>query len=408
MPSQNLDRVTLSRRGFVAAAAALGVGGAVLAGQENATPSDDAFRLLCAPVLTNPAPDAVTIIWATSAPATAWVEYGESESLGQIASGSEQGLLPFEQRHMKIRLTGLRPGTRYYYRVCAEHTTYDWRAGIKRDAEHAARTPIASFVTPDPAAAETRFTVWNDTHENAETLKAVHAAHQSAPGDFLLWNGDITNDLYDEDKIVEQFLNPAGLPFATHVPFYFVRGNHDTRGPFARQIERVTDVPGGEFYYTFRHGPLAAIVLDTGEDKEDSHRFYAGLADFAAFRQRQAAWLAEAIARPEFRSAPFRVLFCHIPLWWTHDDQTGAYCLDGQRKWHELLVEAGIRLVISGHTHQATLLPADARRPYIQLTGGGPRPDTATYMRGHVTASQLRLTHHRLDGSVVHDIKLPA
>ncbi len=410
MPHQDSKRMTVSRRGFVAAAAAMGTAGIALAAQQESAKAaaDGKFRLLCAPVLTNPAPDAVTVLWATSDMATGWVEYGETESLGQVARGMDQGLMPYERRYMKIRVGGLKPGTRYYYRVCSEHTTYDWHQGIARDHDGAARSELASFVTPNPNAAETTFTVWNDTHENVETLKAVHAAHQQSPGDFMLWNGDISNDLYDEPKIVDQFLNPAGLPFAANVPFYFVRGNHDARGPFARLLNRVTDVPDGQFYYTFRHGPMAAIVLDTGEDKPDDHPVYADMGDFAAFRSLQTEWLAEAITRPEFRDAPFRVLFCHIPLWWTNDEHTGTYCLDGQRKWHQLLVDAGVQLVISGHTHQATHLPADNRHPYIQLTGGGPRPDTATYMRGHATADQLTIMHHKLDGSVVHEIRVNA
>lgn len=402
-----MDTHRISRRGFVGSAI-VGAGGSALASAADGEASSGPFRMLCAPVLTNPTPNGITAIWATSAPATGWIEYGETEQLGMRARGIVQGLAPYEERTIKVRLRGLKPGTRYFYRAVAEHTTYDWHEGIKRASDAAAASEIYDFTTPNPAADEVRFTVWNDTHENDETLRGVFAAHQESPGDFLLWNGDLTNDLYDEPKMVDQFLHPAGLPFAARTPYYFVRGNHDVRGPYARRIAEVTDVPDNRHYYAFRQGPLAAIVLDTGEDKPDDHRFYAGLCDFASFRARQAKWLARAIRQPSFRNAPFRVLFCHIPLWWLNDAHTGTYCLDGQRKWHDLLVEGGVQLVVSGHTHDAQHLSADSRHPYVQLTGGGPKPEQATYLRGQATRDRLIATQHRLDGQVLHTVELPA
>lgn len=410
----HIGRSGLSRRGLLASALA-GTGACTAAAQEiwqsktqTSQPMDSPFRLISPPVLTNPAPDGVTVIWAANATATGWVEYGPTEQLGRRADGGDQGLLPYTESVLKVRLEGLEPGTRYYYRVCTEHTTFDWGKGIRRASDEPAASEVYSFTTPNPAAAETRFTVWNDTHEQVETLKSVHAAHDQAQGDFLLWNGDITNDLYAEEKMVDQFLSPAGLPFAAKVPFYFVRGNHDARGPFARRIASVTDVPGGRHYYMFRQGPLAAIVLDTGEDKPDDHPAYSGLCDFAAFRARQAEWLASAIERPEFRDAPYRVLFCHIPLWWRVEAHTGTYCLDGRRKWHDLLVKGRVQAVISGHTHDADFYPADGRHAYVQLIGGGPRPAGATYLRGHADARRLRLTQYRLDGTVRHEVEIQA
>lgn len=407
-----MKRSQISRRSLLASALAAPAGYALGADPlwqssvSTEQPFERPFRLLCAPVLTNPAPDGVTVMWATNAPSTGLVEYGETRELGQIAYGGDQGLRPFVPRHMKIRIEGLKPGTRYYYRVRSDYTYYEWKKGVVRDSEPPAISEIYSFTTPDPQAKEVRFTVWNDTHENARTLNALFEAHQKDPSDFLLFNGDVTNDFFAEEKMVDQMLSPAGLPFAAEVPYYFVRGNHDVRGPFARLIGQVTDVPEGKFYYSFRRGPLAAIVLDTGEDKPDANEHYYGLVDFAAFRSQQTEWLAKAIEDPQFRSAPFRVLFCHIPLCWKREQHTGTYCLDGQKKWHDLLVKGGIQLVMSGHTHEPWLSPANEGRPYAQLIGGGPRPEHATYMRGHVQEDRLNVTQYKLNGEVWDEIEI--
>jgi predicted phosphodiesterase len=364
------------------------------------------FSFASAPVLTNPTPDGISILWATTAPATGWVEYGATAALGQRATGSTNGLMPFDERCFKIRLRDLKPGTRYHYRVHAVRV--DFKNAYKIIREEEVVSDIYSFTTSDPAANSTRFTIWNDTHENAATLTALHEAHQAVKGDFLLWNGDQTNDIYSEEKMVGQFLSPAGLPFATSTPLHYVRGNHDVRGPAARRLDRFTDVPDGSYYYSFRQGPLAALVMDAGEDKFDTHPVYAGLNDFAAFRSQQAEWLAREIEKAEFRSAPYRVVFCHIPLWWTDETKAdeGWYSLDAQQKWHDLLVKGGVQLVISGHTHEHAWMPPDAKRPYGQLIGGGPKPAAATYMRGVADGKRLEITMHWLDGTVLETVSI--
>lgn len=405
---------SVSRRAFLAKSG-LVAGAASLAAQEmtgqQALAADGPsgpFRLLSAPVLTNPAPDGVSVLWATSAPATGWIEFGETEHLGQRATGEDQGLLPFDDRAFKVRLSGLMPGTRYFYRVHAVQVDFRDAYTIRRQEQTPVASQVFSFTTPDPAAAAASFTVWNDTHEQPETLRRLHDAHVKDHGDFLLWNGDVTNDIYGEEKMIGQFLAPAALPFAAATPYHFVRGNHDVRGPAARRLARFTDVPEGRYFYSFCQGPLAVIVLDTGEDKPDNHGVYGGLNAFAAFRARQAEWLSQEIERPEFRAAPFRVLFCHIPLWWKDDSAVGDYCADGRARWHDLLVRGGVQLVISGHTHEAAWLPADAARPYGQLIGGGPEPKAATYIRGHATTERLTLTQHRLTGESLHRVELTA
>jgi acid phosphatase type 7 len=356
------------------------------------------FRRLSEPVLTNPAPDGMSVLWVISAPATGWVEYGLTETLGQRATGENQGLMPYDERAFKIRLKNLRPGTRYYYRVHAVPVDFRGPYDIRRLVKQTSVSDIFSFTTPNRDAKEVHFTVWNDTHEVLETLRRLHEAHQKNLGDFLLWNGDQTNDISTEERMIGQFMAPAGQAFATKVPYYYVRGNHDVRGPGARRLPRFSDVPDNAYYYSFRQGPLAALVLDTGEDKPDDHPVYGGLNDFAGLRTRQAEWLAKEIERPEFRTAPFRMLFCHIPLWWRSEN---SGCVDGRRKWHDLLVKGRVQLVISGHTHNPGWLPPVEGRPYGQLVAGGPQPQAATYIRGHVTADRFAVTHYRLNGQVL-------
>lgn len=182
------------------------------------------------------------------------------------------------------------------------------------------------------------------------------------------------------------------MPYAQHWPLMLVRGNHDLRGAAARLLPRYSDTPGGEPFYSFRQGAVAFIVLDTGEDKPDSHPVYAGLNDFIAFRARQAQWLAQEIEKPAIKSAKVRVVCCHIPLAWIRPAEVGSWCADGARQWHDLLVKGGISLVISGHTHEWAHLSPTMDRPYHQLIGGGPALKDATIASGELHNGKLLVT----------------
>jgi predicted phosphodiesterase len=363
------------------------------------------FALASAPVLLNPTTDGVTVVCLVNAPATGWVEYGPSEALGTHADGADAGLLPYAERMLSVRLTGLKPGQTYYYRLHA--VAVDFRSAYDASRGAEIQSDVRSFRTLDPDAAAATFTVWNDTHQNKTTVAALIAALRQSPTDFLFWNGDITNQIDDEATILREFVNPTGTAYADAVPLFLGRGNHDVRGKYARHLSRYVAGPGGAYYYQFRHGPLAVLVMDTGEDKPDGNREYTGLVSFADYRTTQQKWLVTAIEDPQFKSAPFRVAFLHIPLFvsgFVPDTPTGYrgnVCEDGRAKWHDLLVRGKVDLVISGHTHRHGWFPATPDRPYGQLIGGGPKPAQATSITASADASKMEFVMKDLQGKVL-------
>jgi predicted phosphodiesterase len=347
------------------------------------------------PALQNPTATGVTLTIGVSGPSTAWVEYGETQQLGRLAAGSHHGLNPFAAVVHQLRLDGLRPGQECFYRVHAcpidFRNAYDIRRGP------AIATEVFRFRPLDPGASTARFVVWNDTHENAATLARLMERSAPLPADFRVWNGDVTNDNYREDHMAGHYVGAGGQPLARETPLLFVRGNHDARGPLARALPRFMDPPGGRYYYSFRHGPLAGVVLDAGEDKLDTTPVYAGLGAFVAYHREQAVWLEAELKRPHLRKARFRVAFCHIPFW-SQDKGFASDPGDARSAWHPLLARAKFAAVISGHTHRHGLFPPDARHPYAQLVGGGPKPEAATLIHGTATSRQLSLVMTDLDG----------
>ncbi|BCS33026.1 hypothetical protein TBR22_A22510 [Luteitalea sp. TBR-22] len=357
------------------------------------------FKVLGAPVVQALTPTSVSIAWAVNDTSTGWVEYGEGETLGSMAGGDADGLRPLDARVQRVRIEGLRPGTRYHYRAVSVPIAFLGAYDIRRGRPYESRT--YSFVTPDAGAAgRVSAAIINDTHEQPDTLKGLFTQLADAPGDLLFWNGDMFNDIATEQQLAEQLLYPAGMAYAAARPVCFARGNHDVRGAEARALGRVLDTPDRHYFFTLRQGPVAFIVLDTGEDKPDDAPVYAGLGTFDAYRTRQAAWLADALTRAEVRDAPFRVVVVHIPLYGEKPVpfHGGA---DARDKWHDTLVRGRVDLMITGHTHRHAWLPPDATRPFGQLTGGGPQPAAATLIRLEADTQRLVARMHRLDGSVI-------
>jgi acid phosphatase type 7 len=366
------------------------------------------------PVVSGPAAGSVSILQPLQRMATGHLEYAIEDGEWQRADGGEAGLLPMSEHVLKFNLPVLPPGKVVKYRVVARSAGWvkvkQFYHGEFKPGETQI-SPERSFRTLDPMAETTTFAVWNDTHENSETLHSLEALTTPMKPDFLLWNGDQSNDLHFERDMAGQFLNPAGLAIADRWPLAYVRGNHDVRGPAARSLPSFTGTPDDRYYYGFRSGPLAAVVLDTGEDKPDDSPYLGGLAAFQKMQRQQAEWLKGVTKEPWFKEAPHKVMFCHIPLWFKNpkagpNSFTGTkYC---RELWTPILAEAGVKLVVSGHTHNYLWMPASDGQPIAQLIGGGPQPRYATFIQGTATKSELKLKMTKLDGTVINDITLAA
>jgi predicted phosphodiesterase len=367
------------------------------------------------PVVVGPAPEAITILQPLARHATGHLEFAmENEPWRRVDAGNA-GLLPFAEHVLKFQLPPLPDGKSVRYRITAR--TVGWvkvkqfyHGNLKFGEPQT--SPEYRFRTLDASADTTTIAVWNDTHENTGTLRTLHGLTAASNPDVLLWNGDQSNDVHFERDMAGQFLTPAGLAIAERWPLAYVRGNHDVRGPAARHLAAFTGTPGDQFYYGFRSGPLAALVMDTGEDKPDDSEVFGGMAAFQQMQRRQAAWLDTVLSEPWFREAPHKVLFCHIPLWFTRDifpTQRRWECHSFCRElWASKLAAAGVKLVVSGHTHDPRWMPAKEGQPIAQLIGGGPQPRSATLIQLTATRATLTLKMSKLDGTVLADVAMKA
>ncbi|MDR2674561.1 MAG: metallophosphoesterase [Opitutaceae bacterium] len=419
-------KTNIKRRSFVKLIGAAGTlaasGGAGALARAAETPGEKGLAAAPRPLVDGtpavfaPAAHSATIAWTVNRAALGWVEYGASaDRLDLKGGGDADGFTPHDERILKVRLQGLAAGTRYWWRCVTRELT------DKGDAPPPVASRIYSFSTLAPAAAETRFVMWNDTHDREETLARLAALTQGGdapPADFLMWNGDIVRrNNTDASMIPGVYVHPrGGVDLAKGPPVLLTRGNHDVRGLWANKVGDFVDFPdtheGGARrpFYAFRSGPLGAIVLDTGEDKPDRHPSFYGTAAFEPLIAEQARWLEKIIERPDLKNAPVKAVFCHIPLRWVDEKPQDYFAKPagfdrfsrrGRDAWHASLVKWGARVIISGHVHRWTHIPADSAFPYAQVTGSGPEPERARLIRGHVTKAGIKLAAFDMDGREV-------
>ena len=329
-----------------------------LAGAENSggLTTNAALAITHGPFLQAPSEEGLTVSWATSRKCVAWVEYrAESSDHWLTNIPAHHGLVEADVTVHNVRLGGLESGRRYLYRVVSRELA-DFRA-YKVTYGATVASPEYRFASLDPRKASTAFVVVNDRHENTAPLAASLASVVWTNVDLAFLNGDMVNWVKDEAQLYHSLVDPCVRSFATRIPLVYVRGNHDTRGSFARRLLDYFPTETGRYYYSFRQGPVSYLVLDSGEDKGDESLEYSGLVDFEPYLRREVEWLARQIAEPAFQKAPFRVCLMHIPPAPKSDPKfiRPQWLLDNVVP---LLNRGKVDLLICGHTHQYAIHPS--------------------------------------------------
>jgi 3',5'-cyclic AMP phosphodiesterase CpdA len=253
--------------------------------------------------------------------------------------------------------------------------------------------------TWNPQKAGFSFCVVNDIHENAARLDSLLNQVPLDRQDMVFLNGDMIDHWTRENQPFDGFLDLCVRRFARTAPMVYVRGNHETRGALARGLLDFFPTPNGRHYHAFRHGPVAFLILDSGEDKSDSNKEYSGLVDFDAYRAQQTQWLRLAVQDESFRTARYRVVLVHMPP----STNPRAYGASQVHKlWSPILNEASIDLVLCGHTHRlAWIDPNESANRYPILINA---PDTVVQV--DVSDRRLGVTVKKADGQVVHEVAL--
>ncbi len=342
--------------------------------------------ILHGPYLVAPTETSVVIAWTTDTPCHSKVLYGAGEP-SMEANNAKDGMLPVGTNHA-VRITGLKPGQAYHYQVVSTRVVK--LKGYWPDKGLSVKSALSTFTTFDENRPSATFYAVTDTHEDTARIDALMKLGDWRNADFLLNMGDAFNTVENEDQLFSKWLDPLMHALGSTTPLIYARGNHDTRGPFARSLSTYVPIEEGRFYYARDIGPVHLVAVDTGEDKPDNTNVYAHLNDFAPYRDQELAWLEDHTrSSKRMAEAPFRIVAMHQPMW-------GAV-QGGPERWTEWANRSKIDLVIAGHTHRfAHIKPGERGNNYPILIVGQDQ-----LAKVEVTGSKLTATVLAKDGSVV-------
>jgi predicted MPP superfamily phosphohydrolase len=283
----------------------------------------------------------MTVMWQTTAPtATSTVEYGLTEKLGESAGG-RRVTYPYETGVIhEATIHGLKPGTRYFYRV-----------GDARDGF----SPVYGFRTAPGKVEDFTFTAFGDhgtsefSRQNVEHVAREQPAFHLLLGDFSYANG--------KQPVWDEWLNLCE-PMTRALPMMVALGNHenekigDLKIGYVSALARLA-MPAPETWYTFDYAGVRFVSFNS-----DDHR-----------NPEQMKWLESTLkAARQDAGVRWLILFMHHPLYSSNvrrpDD---APRIDSLRK---ILDDYHVDLVLCGHNHNyERFYPLRADKPQSQERG---------------------------------------
>ena len=194
--------------------------------------------------------------------------------------------------------------------------------------------------------------------------------------------GDPAAGMDFEEEAVRNIVGFGGDISHGEKPVIYVRGNHETRGKFASELPEYLGLES--LYYSTRYGDYSFLVLDSNEDKEDTHEEYGSMNDYSLYRRGMLSWLD---TQP--KSDGKLIVLSHD---WLISRPEPELSLAAWDKIDEL----GARFIISGHLHKCEFLEdsdEEGAADYLKA-----HPSITSYIDGgqggsnYYIASKLTLT----------------
>ncbi len=260
---------------------------------------------------------------------------GEVEAYAHEASGVQTRIpgLPATRTIHHVTLTGLEPGTTYYFVAGDEDGGF---------------TGERSFRTIANDDAPLRFVTGGDMGATRQTRRLLHVAAEQDPdfavvgGDIAYANGDL-KEYRDWDHWFKNWDELMRTSDGRMIPIVAAIGNHEVndsdsadwtvRAPFYSTYFGTQ--PGGTYFDLAFGTNMALLVLDTGH--------------IAPHDGDQAAWLDLALAA--HAEVPFVFAVYHVPFYPSHRDYDASGSVAGRTHWAPLFDAYRLTAAFENHDH---------------------------------------------------------
>lgn len=285
-------------------------------------PLNAAVRLNRQPYLQRTRQTSTVIAWRTEAETDTLIEWGETPLLGDVAGNPGAS----DKAH-DVELTGLRAGTRYYYRVTSGGQPV---------------TARGSFNTA-PAANVSDFTflAFGDSGAASPEQLALGQLMSAEQADFAIHTGDVIYPYGGLGNAVNEYNARFFLQygdFLGRLPIFPVIGNHDLIALLGQPFKDVFFLPdngssiASELYFSFEWGDAKFIALET------TGLFLVPVGDHAR-------WLHDQIQN---NTRKWLIVYMHVPLYSCGSHGNNAIL---KQVLGPLFENGGVDLVIAGHDH---------------------------------------------------------
>jgi acid phosphatase type 7 len=283
--------------------------------------------------------DTYQIVWTTSTNATAWVTIGE-ETYYDLYAGSEISETTVHKVVVPMSDLDLAKS----YTIHSKHMIF---RGPYSGIEGGSVSSAFAFRPVDLSDGLNYYTV-SDTHTRNQAASEA-AGYFGADLDFLILGGDIMNHI--ETASDAELILQLGFEITQgEIPVIYARGNHEVKSTYSDQLHRYVGSLNEKFYYTFNLSGVFGVVLDLGEDHDDTWWEYYDTVHFDLYREEQTAFLSEVVSEAAYDdpSIQYRMGICHIPVALVDEE----YLADFQEDWTTLLNQMDLNIMVSGHKHQ--------------------------------------------------------
>ncbi len=275
------------------------------------------------------------IAWMSEEPGAGFVQYGETPELGCERGDGRTG-----KRHA-VTLSGLRPGSRYYYRL----------AGMQK---------TASFRTaPEGPGSGFTFAVVGDSGTGSTAQRAVADLLERMQPDLILHTGDVVYPKGDHADYDPKFFTPYRRIIGS-VPVFPSLGNHDVEtkngAPYLENFHLPCNDPESTGrYYSFDWGNAHFVALD-------SELYYD---DEGGDPTRQKAWLERDLGETR---QPWKFVFFHRPPYSSSEHGSDLVV---REDLEPVLARHGVDVVFNGHDHDYERTVQIRGVTYVVTGGGG-------------------------------------
>ncbi|MBV9454172.1 MAG: metallophosphoesterase family protein [Rubrobacter sp.] len=298
------------------------------------------------------------IAWVSDEPDVGCVEYGETPQLGCKEVDTRV------DRHHAVMLSGLEPGSRYYYRA------------MEADGS----SEMGCFRTA-PVGEDSRFAfaVVGDSGKGGKSQLAVGELLERLKPDLILHTGDVVYPRGEERHYDRSFFVPYQR-LIKGVPIFPTLGNHDVERNNGAAYLKNFHLPRNNpqcspRYYSFDWGNAHFVALDS----ELYHK------DYSDSPEKQKAWLERDLRETR---QPWKFVFLHRGLY--SSSKHG-----GDEEIREDLEPIFVRykadVVFSGHDHDYERTVPIEGVTYV-VTGGGGK-DLYRARRSKWTAFSKKIHH---------------